>query len=330
MTRAAALVAVVGALTIAAPPTSVADDSPIDASRQATRTLRFEGVVRVEWVDGAGRHVERVKVRSWNGTMAVEGATDLAASDRARFVYHRGLGWAMVWPAELAFEDRPSPDAKYRVIAMGRGPTVADRPTNLVEVRRGSVLCDLVYTDATTGLVLRREQYDSTGELRRTVTFETLDTNTTTPVSVPSRVADRSPDTVPGMSPSAPYRAPAALGAGYELIGAYRQSGTLHLLYSDGIYDLSVFEQRGRLDRDDRPAGRRHVTLAGRDAWQVSWPGGEVVVWQAGGAVFTAVGEAPIDDVLAAATTMPSAGQPSLVEKLRRMCGSLLDVFSPA
>jgi hypothetical protein len=54
------------------------------------------------------------------------------------------------------------------------------------------------------------------------------------------------------------------------------------------------------------------------------------VVWQAGGAVFTAVGEAPIDDVLAAATTMPSAGQPSLVEKLRRMCGSLLDLFSPA
>jgi hypothetical protein len=53
-------------------------------------------------------------------------------------------------------------------------------------------------------------------------------------------------------------------------------------------------------------------------------------MWQAGGAVFTAVGEAPIDDVLAAAETMPSAGQPSLVEKLRRMCGSLLDVFSRA
>jgi hypothetical protein len=330
MPGAAVVVALIGALVVAMPSASVADDSPIDASRQASRSLRFEGVVRVEWVDGGGHHVERVKVRSWNGTMAVEGATDLAASDRARFVYHRGLGWAMVWPAELASDDRPSPDAKYGIVAMGRGPTVADRPTNLVEVRRGSVRCELVYTDATTGLVLRREQYDSTGALRRTVTFETLDTNATTPVSLPARVTDKSPDTVPGMSPPAPYRAPASLGSGYELIGAYRQSGTVHLLYSDGIYDLSVFEQRGRLDRDDLPAGRRHVTVDGRDAWQVSWPGGEVVMWQAGGAVFTAIGEAPIDDVLAAATTMPSAGRPSLVEKLRRMCGSLLDVFSPA
>jgi hypothetical protein len=325
VSRVALLMAIVAAVGVAAP--AVADDSPIDASRQASRTLRFEGVVRVEWVDAGGRHVERVKVRSWNGTMAVEGATDLAATDRARFVYHRGLGWAMVWPAELASDDRPSPDAKYRVVAMGPGPTVAGRSTNLVEVRRGSVRCELVYTDAKTGLVLRREQYDPAGDLRRTVTFETLETNTT-PVSLPARVADKSPDTVPGMSPSAPYRAPAALGSGYELIGAYRQSGTVHLLYSDGIYDLSVFEQRGRLDRDGLPTGRRHVTLAGRDAWQVSWPGGDVVVWQAGGAVFTAVGEAPIDDVLAAAGTMPSAGQPSLVEKLRRMCGSLLDVFS--
>lgn len=327
MPGVAVVLALVGALVVAAPSTSAADDSPIDASRQASRTLRFEGVVRVEWVDGAGRHSERVKVRSWNGTMAVEGATDLAATDRARFVYHRGLGWAMVWPAELVSDDRPSPDTKYRVVAMGSGPTVAGRATNLVEVRRGSVRCELVYTDATTGLVLRREQYDVTGDLRRIVTFETLDTNTTTPVSLPARVADKSPDTVPGMSPSAPYRAPAALGSGYELIGAYRQSGTVHLLYSDGIYDLSVFEQRGRLDRSDLPTGRRHVMLAGRDAWQVSWPGGEVVMWQAGGAVFTAVGEAPIDDVLAAARTMPSAGQPSLVEKLRRMCRTLLDPF---
>lgn len=330
MPGVAVVVAAVTALTVATPSTSVADDSPIDTSREAARTLRFEGVVRVEWVDGTGRQVERVKVRSWNGAMTVDGATDLAASDRARFVYHRGLGWAMVWPAELAPDDRPSPDAKYRVVSMGRGPAVAGRPTNLVDVRRGSVRYELVYTDATTGLVLRREQYDQSGGLRRIVAFETLDTNTTTPVSIPARAADWSPDTVPGKSPSAPYRAPATLGSGYELIGAYRQSGTVHLLYSDGIYGLSVFEQRGRLDRDGLPAGRRLVTLAGRDAWQVSWPGGAVVLWQAGGAVFTAVGEAPIDDVLAAVATMPSAGQPSLVEKLRRMFGSLLDVFSRA
>lgn len=320
---AAALVLVVGA------PAVDADDAPIEASREASRWLAFEALVRVEWNDAAGHHTELLTVRSRDGKMVVDGGRDVAASERARFVYQHGLGWTLVWPASLRVDDRPRPQTKYRIVERGSGPTIAGRSTEVVEVRRRGAVWERLFVDADTGLALRREQYGADGIPRRVVTFELLVTGAT-PVSVPAVTVDHSPDTVPGMRPSAPYRAPEELGAGYRLVGAYRQpDGALHLLYSDGVYDLSVFEKRGRLDRDDLPAARRHVSLAGgRDGWRVAWPGGEVVVWQAGGAVFTAVGGAPFADVLAAARTMPSAGSPSVAEKLRRMCRTFLDMFA--
>jgi hypothetical protein len=306
------------------------EPTPIDSSREASRSLRFTGVVRVEWLDGDDHHIERLRVRSWNGTMVVEGARELVAANTARFVYHRGLGWAMVWPAQLGAADRPSPDAKYRIVARGAGATIAGRETKAYDVRRrNGVVCERLHVDSRSGLILRREQYGADGELRRVVTFESLDTSMATPVSIPAKVTDETPDVVPRMSPSSPYRAPTTLAGGYRLIGAYRRAGAVQLLYSDGIYDLSVFEQRGRLDRGDLPVGGTRMALtSGRDAWRAAWPGGEVVVWQAGGAVYTAVGEAPLPDVLAAARSMPNAGRSGLLERLRQACHSLFDMFS--
>jgi hypothetical protein len=323
--RLALLIGAAAALAVAVP--AVAQDSPVETSREASRWLAFEGVVRVEWIDGEDRRAERVTVRSWDGTMTVKGALELTASERARFVYQRGLGWAMVWPDEQRIDERPSPTAKYRIVRRGEGPTIAGRGTEAVEVRRRRDVWERVYLDADTGLALRREQFDARGHPRRIVTFESIAMGTT-PVPVPLAAEDQTPPTVARKRPAAPYRAPAALGSGYRLVGAYRQDGGVHLLYSDGVYDLSVFEQRGRLAGDGLPAGRRRVELAGgRDGWRVAWPGGEIVMWQAGGAVFTAVGEGPFTDVLAAVRTMPRAGNPSLVEKLRRVCRSFLDGF---
>lgn len=321
----AAVVACGGAPAVAQ---STAEPGPIEASREATRWLAFEGRVRIDWFDGDERHTEQLSVRSSDGTLVVKGGRELAASQRARFVYHHPLGWATVWPTGMPVGTRPPPEAKYRIVERGGGPVIAHRATRIVEVRRDGDVWERMYLDADTGLALRREQFGGDGIPRRVMTFETLLLGAA-PVRLPAASVDQSPDTVPGRDPSAPFRAPDELDAGYRLVGAYRQADdTVHLLYSDGVYDLSVFEQRGRLDAGELPDGRRPVELAGgRDGWRVAWPGGEVVVWQAGGAVFTAVGEAPFPDVLTAARSMPRAGDPSLVEKLRRVCRSLLDLF---
>ena len=52
--------------------------------------------------------------------------------------------------------------------------------------------------------------------------------------------------------------APARLADGYTRVGVFRRDGVVQVLYSDGIYDLSVFERRGVLDRRELgpPEGR--------------------------------------------------------------------------
>ena len=80
------------------------------------------------------------------------------------------------------------------------------------------------------------------------------------------------------------------------------EQGIVHLSYSDGIANVSVFEQRGRLD--ERPGW---PVTSGRPPTATSvWVRGEVprrVVWSSGGTVYTVVADAPertVDAVVAA------------------------------
>jgi negative regulator of sigma E activity len=106
----------------------------------------------------------------------------------------------------------------------------------------------------------------------------------------------------------------------------YRRSDVVQRLYSDGLYDLSVFEQRGRLRRDDLPDGAEQVDVAGSRGWRYAWPGGSLVIWEARGTVFTAVGDAPLDDILLAARSVPPppARDASFWDKLRAACATLV------
>ena len=305
----------IGLLLAVAVPGAAVAVRPLDESDA------FTGVVRVEWVDDAGRHVARMRVVVEDGVMVVDGPRPLAAMGGARMVWSTAeQGWATVWPAGLGTSRRPSPESKYDLVER-RGPDVAGHATTAVVIARDDVVWERRYVDATTGLVLRREQFDREGRLRRVVSFEAL---LPTPASVdaPGRSTDRSPR-------ATTHDAPRSLGSGYRLLGAYRQGETVHHLYSDGVYDLSVFEQEGRLRRADLPAGSEPVRVGGRDGWRLRWAGGEVLVFQAGRAVYTVVGEAPWDDVVSAARSMPASGSTGVVDKLKRACRSLLDAFVP-
>lgn len=127
---------------------------------------------------------------------------------------------------------------------------------------------------------------------------------------------------------AADWSAPEVL-AGYRLVGAAAGGDGVHLLYRKGPYGLSVFEQRGRLDRDELPPGGTHHDVAGTDAW--SWRG-RILVLQRGGMVVTVVGDESPEALAAVAEALPGGPEPSLSwgERLKRACGDALEMLSPA
>src|SRR5438132_549901 len=101
----------------------------------------------------------------------------------------------------------------------------------------------------------------------------------------------------------------------------------VQVVYSDGTYDMSVFEQRGRLGSEAAPRGGRPVRVGGSKGWQYTWPGGQVVLWQAGRTVYTVVADAPYDDVLGAIRTVKESSGPSVAYRFRQACRSLVGAF---
>jgi hypothetical protein len=120
----------------------------------------------------------------------------------------------------------------------------------------------------------------------------------------------------------APYAAPLDLAGGYRRVGVFRSAEGLHVLYSDGIDSLSVFEQPGSLGSHGTGGVAASVGRAPAAVW--AWPGGQVATWQNGSAVFTVVGDGPLSDLLAAAGSLPPARAVSWSQRLRHACRRLV------
>lgn len=125
-----------------------------------------------------------------------------------------------------------------------------------------------------------------------------------------------------------PYVAPTDL-VGYRLVDARVAPDGARLLYRKGPYALSVFEQRGRLDRHELPAGGASVDVGGDEA--VHW-NGRVLVVQRGDLVVTLVGDESGDALVAVAGALPGgqAPGPSWGDRLQKACGDALEMLSPA
>jgi hypothetical protein len=116
-------------------------------------------------------------------------------------------------------------------------------------------------------------------------------------------------------SVGAPFRAPNSVGDGFRLAGRYRDAaGTVHLFYSDGLFGVSVFEQKGELDWRALPAGETR-TVAGHDVRQYRTPAGVVTVWESDDVVYTAVTDAPADQVDDLLGDFGPSGSPSFLER---------------
>jgi anti-sigma factor RsiW len=126
-----------------------------------------------------------------------------------------------------------------------------------------------------------------------------------------------------------PYRAPRHLARGYDLVGVYERESVIQLVFSDGRTTLSVFELAGELD--DAPPTGLATTVRMRDgseAWAGEWLGGQLVVWQAGPVVYAVHADAPLEDVVAVAASLPEPRSLSGGQRLLRGARDLIDAIS--
>jgi hypothetical protein len=270
---------------------------------------------------------QHLTVKAAGGALLLGGPTPFMALEETRLM-RRHAAWDVLWPA--AFGRLPRPDsAKKYTQKMSVGPSLLGHPTLIIDILRHRQVRERLFVAQLTGLLLRREQFDGRGRLQRWMGFRELKIDATAPpLPRPVSTNTSAASVVSAGELHAPYTAPATLGNGYERTGLFRQDGVVQVVYSDGIYDLSIFEQRGRLGSKSVPAGGRRVRLGSTGAWHYTWPGGEVLLWQAGRTVYTVVADAPYDDVLQAIRGVKASGGPSLVQRFRQACRLLVGGFS--
>jgi len=237
--------------------------------------------------------------------------------------------------------------SRHYSLALGGSARVAGRSVDVVEASRpgaapARALAARFWLDRVTGLVLRREVYDRDGDRVRASAFVDV-------------IVDADPD-AGGKADRATERAGrawsstldgAALqrmrGAGWDCPGRLpgplplvdaRRGGTgrqiVHLSYADGIASISVFQQRGSLDREHL-RGYRRDTVDGRDVWvRAEIP--RRVVWSAGGTVYTVVADAPertVDRAVDALHEGAGNGAGSPMDRLGRGLDRVGSWFNP-
>lgn len=179
----------------------------------------------------------------------------------------------------------------YRLVLAGQG-MVAGRRTSVVQaLRADGSLAARFEVDARTGLLLRRVVYGAGALDARFVSIRY-----TLSGSVASHPAP-SPDVVDAAELAALRRsgwvARDVLPGGFALFQVrqeqYAGRSTLHLVYSDGLAVISLFEQPGHLDPSALP-GFSQGSVGGTTVWWRRDRLGQRV-WQSGPLVVTVMGD---------------------------------------
>ncbi len=293
----------------ASPPWGETPWDLLDRARDAVGGISFRGEVEVRWRDGRGLRQVRIPVVDDAGVLWVGDGRAVGAGP-VRMLRAPDGGWEELWNGDAHAGRDPRAAAKYRLRAAGRA-VVAGRATTLVEVVAiaDSAVCERVFLDEATGLVLRRDEIGGAGEVVRSVRFREIsglepvgDVRAVLPRPERSRAPILRVDAVP-----APYHAPGRAGHGFVLVDRFRHpDGGVQLFYSDGVFSLSVFEQRGSLERSALPPGGPPIEGTGRRARTYRWAGGTTVVWEASGVVYTCVTDAPASEIGPMLASFPS------------------------
>jgi hypothetical protein len=276
-------------------------DDAREAARLVTRTrdaasqYDFSGTANVAWNTGDGTRRAQVEVHDAGGAIEIVSA-DGVVIDEGRHTYLRdprsAPGWTSVIVEPVA-DDLPGPGSHWE-LSTGAGRTVAGRPTTtVVATRADGTPAQRLFVDNATGLLLGREVLGPDGRVERSVVFLDIEIGTAAGGHVAAPRIDTHRAKPLDAVPSG-YRAPSSTH-GYDLVTRSRHPDGVLLFYGDGLFSVSVFEQRGQLDWGSLPKGGTTGELAGTRTRGYRQPSGNVLVWERDGIVYTCVSDAPID-----------------------------------
>jgi hypothetical protein len=265
----------------------------VEQMRSAAGATDFTAEVTVMWRTAAGAPREDiVDVRSVDGALEVSSRHGKVVLDEDGQTFVRDeLGWSSP-ESEPRPERRPAPDAHWTLTT--RRTSFLGRPATVVLASRAGDVGQRLVIDDDTRLLLARDVLAGDDRVERGFRFDSLELgprpSASAAVSTPTlkERTTTSIDTVPDG-----YHAPERVGAGHVLVSRSSRGDQVHLVYSDGLFSMSVREQRGALDWSALPSDGVDTSVDGAQARRYAQALGEVVVWERDGVVFTAVSDAP-------------------------------------
>jgi hypothetical protein len=287
----------IGAWGAASAPSADAREAArlVTRTRDAASQYAFSGTATVRWNTGNGTRRATVQVHDADGSIEIVSAQGRII-DQGRHTYLRDPRTAPGWTSVLVeptARDLPAPGSHWE-LSTRAGRTVAGRATTVVIAERpDGTPVQRLFVDDDTGLLLGREVIGPKGGVERSVVFDDVAIGAAgAAVDAPTGVAT---ETAPRLSsvPSG-YRAPSST-SGYDLVTRSRHPDGVLLFYSDGLFTVSVLEQKGDLDWGALPKGGTTREVAGTQMRAYREPSGNVLVWERAGLVYTCVSDAPSD-----------------------------------
>jgi sigma-E factor negative regulatory protein RseB len=227
-------------------------------------------------------------------------------------------------------------------VAVYRGTGAANgRPATVVELYRfdGS-LAALYWLDSKTTVPLRRELFDTSDNVISEDSFSRVQFGAfavprftgaaqrqSSLAAQPAWIAAASPARFLASLSGRGWPLPDSLPGGLPLYAAastkIADGEVADLEYSDGLYVVSLFVQRGTLTAD--MPGWQPVRMAGQQAY-VS---GHSVTWTAGGLVLTVIADVPPQTVSEVVGTLTPGSSPGLFGRLLRGFDRLARLLNP-
>lgn len=309
-----------------APATDVSWRQVLDRAVTATEGTGFEARMVVVALDEDGPHLTEVGIsRGAAGALQVGRAESwlIGRDGEAAFFHDDRAGRLLrLRDVDRVRFDLAAVTRNYEVSLDGR-TTLDTGPAFAVRFERDGLMRERLYVDEATGFVVRRETFMG-GTIRRVVALTDLVT-TGESLAMPDGEADDwherqlVADVDRAALAATGWRIPDPLPGGFELASSFRLAAAdaLQLVYSDGLYTLTVFEQAGEVDRSAL-TGAVGYTFDGIPVYR--WPGAEPerVVWSGDGQTFTAVTDAPMDTLMQAIGGLPHDSAPGLLTRMGR------------
>jgi negative regulator of sigma E activity len=316
--------------------------TPIAAAAPEPTLQRQDSPVAVSWLERAAAAPDKVSfhatqiVTSWGPQGASSATLDVVhAAQQGSEITVLGSG---ATPGVKAFIQRASTTsgptidggplsllrATYELVYKGATETIG-RPSVLVEALRADrTLAARFWIDKATGLLLQRQLFTVDG---RTLVRATAYTKVR--VDESDFIGHLPPMLTRGVKPvglggveelrADGWNCADELPASLRLYDVYSDAagGSLQFSYSDGLFTVSLFEQRGVLD-PAAVAGYTTTTTPEGSQVYVRYGMPSYAIWSSGGIVYTIVGDIPYDVLAAVVMAFPHEPPPQ-VTALERM-----------